>query len=72
MKLQSENIAFIKSSFVSLRTKEDFLILLNYTKEILYGEKMQAFEISQINYHKDARNNSKRYKQFIIKKIGRR
>jgi hypothetical protein len=68
MTISSENIQFIKDSFTSLKSNEDFLSLLNYTKVLVYGEKAIPFQLKQLTYHANPKKNRKRYIKFVIKK----
>lgn len=68
MKLQEEQINSIKRSFNTMKSKEDFLSLMNYAKRILYGEKVFDFTIKNINYHANPKLNRNRYRKFSIKK----
>ncbi|MFB9862461.1 reverse transcriptase domain-containing protein [Rufibacter immobilis] len=51
-----------------MKTKEDFLGLLNYAKGILLGKKAVPFEIKHLNFHCNPKTNSKRYLAFTVKK----
>lgn len=68
MKLQKEQAIYIKNSFNKMKSKEDFLDLLNYSKRIVYGENAVLFSIIHINYHSNPKANTKRYVQFSIRK----
>jgi len=68
MKLQDEHIQQIRSAFNKMKSKEDFLALLNSTKKLIYGEKFIPFELKHLNYHSNQNTNPKRYIQFEIKK----
>ncbi|MFN8295702.1 MAG: reverse transcriptase domain-containing protein [Chitinophagales bacterium] len=68
MKLEELHINYIKQSFAVMKTKEDFLGLLNYAKQLIYGEKTVPFEMKQLNYHINTKVNKNRYLQFSIKK----
>lgn len=68
MKLQKVHIDYIRIAFSNLKSKEDLLNLLNYSKSLIYGEKAVAFEIKHIIYHSNPKANSKRYTRFSIKK----
>ena len=68
MNLQEEHINFIKNAFSKMKSKDDFLDLLNYSKKLIYGEKVVPFYIRHIDYHCDNKNTSTRYHQFSIKK----
>ena len=69
MKLEQENITFIKSAFGKMKSKQDLLALLNYGKVIVYGKKVIPFEIKSINYHSYPKANRQRYNQFYIKNL---
>lgn len=68
MKIDKLHIEKIKNCFNSMKSKEDFLELLNYCKIILYGEKISLFTIKQLNFHYSQLDNPKRYIKFEIKK----
>ena len=68
MQLQDEHTTYIRNAFNTMKTKEDFLALLNYAKALVYGEKAIPFTQTQINYNSNAKANKKRYIQFSIKK----
>jgi hypothetical protein len=68
MKLQNEHSLYIREAFNTMKTKEDFLALLNYAKVIVYGEKSIPFEQKQINYNSNPKANKKRYIKFAVKK----
>ncbi|OMQ13678.1 reverse transcriptase domain-containing protein [[Flexibacter] sp. ATCC 35103] len=66
MILKTENIIFIKETFQNMKSKHDFLDLLNYVKPFIYGEKTQSFDLNHLNFHSNS--NTKKYKSFIVKK----
>jgi len=68
MKLQDLQTTFIRSSFISMKDKEDFLFLLNYCKVIIFGAETIPFTMRQLNYHCNPKNNSNRYYSFSIRK----
>jgi RNA-directed DNA polymerase len=68
MRLETKNINEIKDSFASMRSKDDFLVLLNYCKKLLYGENYKPFEIKQLNYYSNVNVNKNRYLSFVVKK----
>ena len=68
MKLQEEHSKQIKNAFNKIKSKEDFLLLLNYSKKLIYGEKAVPFELRHINYHGNPKANKKRYSTFTVKK----
>ncbi|MFH1121910.1 MAG: reverse transcriptase family protein [Bacteroidota bacterium] len=68
MKLQEEQITYIREAFSSMKDKEGFLSLLNKCKVILYGEEAILFEMRHLNYHCNPKNNKDRYYSFNIRK----
>lgn len=68
MELQEENITFIKEAFDKMKSKEEFVTLLNYAKILVYGEKAIPFELKHNNYQSNPKYNNARYTQFSIKK----
>jgi hypothetical protein len=68
MKLEITNINQIKESFASMKSKEDFLILLNYSKRLVYGENAVPFDIKQLNYYSNSNINKNRYISFAVRK----
>lgn len=68
MELQESQIEHIRKSFKKMQSKKDFLALLNYVKEILYGEHYRPFLLKSLNYHSNPANNARRYQQFTVKK----
>ena len=68
MELQESQIEHIRKSFKKMQSKKDFLALLNYVKEILYGENYRPFPLKSLNYHSNPANNLHRYQQFTVKK----
>ena len=68
MRLNEEQTQKIKEAFDAMKTKVDLLVLLNYIKSIIYGEKAIPFETRQINYYCNANKAEKRYRVFKVKK----
>jgi hypothetical protein len=68
MKLTKENTDQIKLLFNSMKSKDDFVELLNYTKEILYKVKSHQFTVKQINFYCNPKLSKNRYITFSIKK----
>ena len=68
MKLKEAHIQMIRKNFVAMQTKEDFLVLLNSVKGILYGEKSIPFEARHLNYHVHPKHNRNRYRLFQVQK----
>ena len=51
-----------------MQTKDDLLALLNSAKPLLYGPRTVRFEKRHINWYAGPKLNTKRYRQFTIKK----
>ncbi len=68
MKPEPEQIQFIKKSFQTLKSKEDLLGLLNYSKIILFGEKTIPFQLKVLTYYSNPKIASNRYVSFTVKK----
>ncbi|MEO6135463.1 MAG: reverse transcriptase family protein [Ginsengibacter sp.] len=68
MKLSQEHTDYIKTAFQDMRSKDDLLQLLNYSKRLVYGEKAIPFELSQITWYSNPNLCKNRYTQFSIKK----
>lgn len=68
MQLKPKEIEFIKKSFNRINDRFDFLELLNYAKELIYGKKVVPFEIKHLTYHSNPKANTSRYKTFQIRK----
>lgn len=51
MKLTAEQNNLIRELFKQMDSKNDFLELLNEAKRMIYGEKVIAFELTQLNYY---------------------
>lgn len=73
MKLAIDQEKKIKQLFAKMNSKEEFLQLLNFSKKIIYKEKIIPFTITQLNFYisKDSNKFSskkKYYHTFEIKK----
>ncbi|PWN59764.1 reverse transcriptase domain-containing protein [Chryseobacterium viscerum] len=68
MKLDQATINHINTTFHKMKSKNDFLSLLNFVKGKIYGEKIHAFEIKNLNYYINTKSKQNRYTKFIIKK----
>lgn len=68
MTLPKEHIDHIKAAFKNMRSIEDFLILLNYSKKLVYGENAIPFKLKQITWYANPKLCKKRYTSFEIKK----
>lgn len=51
MKLKQDQTLLILDKFEKLKTKDDFLNLLNIVKGFIYGSKANPFELRQLNYY---------------------
>lgn len=68
MKIEDYQLLFIKDAFQQMKSKDDFLALLNYTKPIIYGDKARPFEMKHLRYHSNPKANRSRYVSFSIPK----
>lgn len=68
MKIEEKHIKYIKEAFEAMQSREDFLGLLNYSKQLIYGEKSIPFKLQQITYYANPKRTKKAYKEFQIKK----
>ncbi len=68
MTITQEHKNHISESFRNMKDKNDFLVLLNYVKAIIYGEKYFPINLKQINYYSKQKFNSRNYINFSIKK----
>lgn len=59
---------YISIHFLQMKDKQDLLSLLNYAKDILFGEKAQEILIRQLNFYLVADSKMKSYQSFEIKK----
>ncbi len=51
MKQTKEQIDSVKSKFSEMQTSEDLLDLLNYSKSLIYGEKVIPFKLKDITFY---------------------
>lgn len=51
MKIAPTQRIYIQKLFEKMNNKEDFILLLNEAKKILYGDKVIPFEQKQLNYY---------------------
>jgi len=68
MKLNSDQLTYIYGAFHDMKSKEDLLELLNYSKRILYGENTIPFQIKVLTYYSNPTLAKKRYVNFTVKK----
>lgn len=66
--MDSKDIKIIKAAFHQMKTKEDFLALLNLAKPFVYGDKAVPFELKQLTWYANPNSKSRRYTEFKIKK----
>lgn len=59
---------YISSHFFQMKDKQDLHSLLNYAKDILFGEKAQEIHFRQLNFYLVADSKMKSYQSFEIKK----
>jgi len=58
----------IKIDFQKMRSKQDFLDLLNFAKSHVYNNDIHPFKLNQINWYSIPKISSNKYKSFSIKK----
>jgi RNA-directed DNA polymerase len=68
MMISDQQKEFIRVAFKEMKTKEDFLSLLNYSKALIYDKKSIPFELKQITYYSNTNVNRNRYTKFLISK----
>ncbi len=68
MKIEKVHIDQIRTAFEKMQTREDLLLLLNFAKPLVYGEKAIPFELKQLTWYANPKIATKRYQEFKIKK----
>ncbi len=68
MKVEQSHIDQIRTAFVKMQSREDFLHVLNEAKPLVYGDKAVPFELKQLTWYANPKSGRKRYTQFKIKK----
>lgn len=68
MKIDSSNIKKIRILFFKMKSKEDFLVLINLAKFYIYADNAVQFQMNQLNYYAFKNANKNNYHTFIIKK----
>lgn len=68
MRAEPEQIKFIQNTFQIMKSKEDLLGLLNYSKRILFGEKTIPFQLKVLTYYSNPKIAPNRYISFTVKK----
>ncbi len=68
MKIEQKHRDHILQAFQKLNSKDDLLVLLNYSKPLIYGEQTIPFELKQLTYYSNPKVSLKRYTKFKIRK----
>lgn len=68
MKVNQQHIESIRAAFQSMKSKDEFLAVLNSAKKIIYGEKNVPFEMKHLNFHSNPKANRYRYNSFTLPK----
>jgi RNA-directed DNA polymerase len=68
MEISSQHKKFIVARFKTIRTIDDLLILLNETKELMYGKEYSPIRKKSLNYYANPKLCKNRYRKFEIKK----
>lgn len=68
MKVNPKEITEIKKKFSKIKNKQDLLDLLNFSNQILYGEKARKISLKALTYYTNPQFSKKRYQTFSIKK----
>ncbi len=68
MKLDQTVVDYINTTFHEMKSKDDFLSLLNFVKIKIYGEQTHPFETKNINYYISSKSKQHKYTRFVIKK----
>jgi hypothetical protein len=68
MKIEQTHIDQIRTSFQNMKSREDFLHLLNEVKPLVYGKKTVPFELKQLTWYSNSKLAKKSYTEFNIKK----
>lgn len=72
MRPETEQIKYIRNAFQTMKSKEELLDLLNYSKRILFGEKTLPFQLKTLTYYSNPKVATNRYVSFtIVKKSGK-
>ena len=67
-KIEQKHIEKIRTDFQKMKTKEDFLNLLNFAKECIYSKNYHPFQLSQLNWYSNPKICLNRYNTFTIQK----
>jgi retron-type reverse transcriptase len=68
MKIEKEHKKYIQIAFAAMKSRADFLELLNYAKPLIYGNASIPFKLQQITHYANPLRSKKSYKEFQIKK----
>jgi len=68
MKVDPALLAEMRKDFAGMKSRQEFLALLNKANKILYGEKAIDIKLKQLTWYANPEKNTARYKTFLIKK----
>ncbi|WP_462266481.1 reverse transcriptase family protein [Mucilaginibacter sp.] len=68
MTISAEQSFYITDAFERMETKEDFLDLLNYAKNIVFGANAYPIQLRQLNYYINGQDRKGNYTVFTIRK----
>jgi RNA-directed DNA polymerase len=68
MQINQGHIDTIKTGFQQMKTKEDLLELVNFTKTLVYGEKAKPVPLKTLTYFGNIKAAGSAYKEFSIRK----
>ena len=68
MKIEKQHKKYIQTAFAAMKSREDFLDLLNYVKPLIYGKESIPFKLQQLTYYINPWRSKNSYKEFQIKK----
>lgn len=68
MKIEQNQIDYIRKQFAEIKSKEDLVLLLREAKIMLYGKKCIPVQLKHLTYYANPSICKERYKTFTIKK----
>ena len=68
MQLEQEQVEIIRTMFQQIKTKYDLLKLINFAKNLLFGERAHAVPLKTLTYYGNTNLASDAYKIFSIRK----
>ena len=68
MEIDLSQKKLIKAKFKAARTKKDLVEVLNYAKQMMYGEDCEPIRLKSLNYYANPNFCKKRYTRFTIPK----